>query len=54
MRIPIAGNEKLRKILEEAIQQRKLVIVAQRETARIVKPEDAAKDRVVFVAREEL
>lgn len=50
-RIPVFRSGKIRKIVEEAVKQKKLIIIAQRETTRIVKPENP--ERVVFIAREE-
>jgi len=51
-RVPITRNENLKRKILEAMQQRRLIIIAQRETTRIVRPE--RPDAVVFVAREEL
>ena len=51
-RVPIVRSEKARKMVEEAVKQGKLVIIAQRDTTRIVKPEKP--ERAVFVAREDM
>ena len=51
-RLQIVRDERLRKTVEEAIRQGKLIIIAQRDTTRIVKPEKPEK--VVFIAREDV
>ena len=51
-RVQVVRGEKLRRRVEEALRQGKLVIIAQRDTTRVVKPE--SPDRVVFIAREEV
>jgi len=51
-KVQVIRDEKLRKRVEEALRQGKLVIIAQRDTTRVVKPENP--DKVVFIAREEM
>ncbi len=50
-RMSIARNPKIREKIMMAVREGKIVIVAQKDLTRIVKPGDP--DRVVFVAREE-
>ena len=50
-RVPVVRDEKLREKIREALEQGKVVIVAQRDTSRIVKSADPEK--ILFIAREE-
>ena len=51
-KVQIIRDEKLKEKVREVLEKKKLIVIAQRETTRIVKPADP--DRVMFIAREEL
>lgn len=50
--MPVFKSLKVRENIRKALKEGKLVVIAQRETTRVVKPENP--DRIVFIAGEEL
>ena len=50
-KVPVVRDEKIREKIREALEQGKVVVVAQRDTSRVVKPADPGK--ILFIAREE-
>jgi len=51
-KVQIIRDEKLREKVKEALEKKKLIVIAQRDTTRVVRPADP--DKVIFIAREEL
>jgi len=51
-KVQVVRDEKLKEKVKRALEEGKLVVVAQRDTTRVVKPADP--DKIIFIAREEL